>query len=263
MPESPPGVPWRLIHDEPAAGARNMAIDEVLMESVRAGAPPVLRFYDWEPDCLSIGYFQSIAEVDTQGYRRRGIEIVRRPTGGNAILHRDCLTYSVLLPAASPLVRGGIVASYRRLSRPFALALTELGAPVAAAPDSARPGAGLDCFAAPGPSELTLAGRKILGSAQTRRRGVVLQHGSLILKGVPDLATFTATGTDGVTPDSAPTLRDYLPDNPDSLLSSVARHAAAAWSANFQEDNLTPAENELAAALTRDKYATPRWTAIR
>ena len=169
-----------------------MAVDEILMDSVREGGPPVLRFYDWKEACLSIGYFQAFKEVDSVECGRRGIEVVRRPTGGNAILHGDCLTYAVIVSSSSSIVSGGIVPSYRRLSRPFRMALDELGAPVATASDSARPASGFDCFAAPGPFELTLAGRKILGSAQTRRRGAVLQHGSLMLGGAQGTYTFAS-----------------------------------------------------------------------
>jgi lipoate-protein ligase A len=239
-----------------------MAVDESLMESVRQGGPPVLRFYDWEPACLSIGYFQAIAAVNSRECCRRGIDIVRRPTGGNAILHQGCLTYSVALPVSSPLVDGGIVSSYRRLSRPFQETLLEFGAPVVPAPASVRPVAGFDCFAAPGPYEITLAGRKILGSAQTRRRGVVLQHGSLFVGPAPDIAGCSSAPSNG-RPPPGPNLLDFLPDGPGDLPNAIARHCSGAWSGRFEDDNLSPAENELASSLARDKYSTPRWTEIR
>jgi lipoate-protein ligase A len=239
-----------------------MAVDESLMESVREGGPPVLRFYDWEPACLSIGYFQAIAAVNSRECCRRGIDIVRRPTGGNAILHQGCLTYSVVLPVSSPLVDGGIVPSYRRLSRPFQEALLEFGAPVVPAPASVRPEAGFDCVAAPGPYEITLAGRKIFGSAQTRRRGVVLQHGSLFLGPAPDIAGYSSTPSNGLA-SPGPNLLDFLPDGPGDLPNAIARRCSGAWSAQFEDDDLSPAENELASCLARDKYSTPRWTEIR
>ena len=232
------------------------------MESVRQGGPPVLRFYDWEPACLSIGYFEAFAAVDSRECRRRGIDIVRRPTGGNAILHEQCLTYSVVLPACSSLVDGGIVPSYRRLSRPFQEALLEVGAPVATAPDSARPATGFDCFAAPAPHEITLAGRKILGSAQTRRRGVVLQHGSLISGVTPDLTCLSSTPSDSH-PSPGPPLLEFLPDGPGALPTAIAHHCAVGWSAHFQNDDLSLAESELASSLVWDKYSTSRWTEIR
>src|SRR2546430_8778970 len=92
---------WRLLLDPPAEGAWNMAVDEVLLEGVAAGSsPPTLRFYTWTPACLSLGYFQPFSVVNVEGCRGLGIDIVRRPTGGRAILHDRELTYSVALPAS-------------------------------------------------------------------------------------------------------------------------------------------------------------------
>jgi lipoyl(octanoyl) transferase len=254
---------WRLIVTEPGPGAGNMAVDEALMESVRAGGSPVLRFYDWQPACLSIGYFQKFAAVDASECRRQGIEIVRRLTGGNAILHRECVTYAVIVGTDAELVAGGVVASQRRLSAPFAEALREAGAPVAAAPDSAQPAKGFDCFAEPGPWELTLEGRKVLGSAQTRRRRVVLQHGSLMLGAHGTFALAVGgNGTESVSSCTSP-LRDYLPDGGVGLREAIASRAAAAWSVELREDRLTAAEEERAADLAREKYTAPGWTGIR
>ncbi len=200
------------------------------MESVRAGGSPVLRFYDWEPACLTIGYFQEFAVVDASECRRQGIEIVRRLTGGNAILHRECVTYAVIVGTGVELVAGGVVASQRRLSEPFAGALREMGAPVAAAPESARPAKGFDCFAEPGPWELTLEGRKVLGSAQTRRRGVVLQHGSLMLAGSSGSIAFAAGGNGAESVYTCTsTLRDYLPEGGEGLRRRRRRSGRRRW----------------------------------
>src|SRR3981189_824115 len=85
---------WRLLLDPPAGGAWNMAVDEVLLDGVAAGeAPPTLRFYQWTPPCLSLGYFQAIDVVDFEGCRAHGVEVVRRPSGGRTILHDRELTY--------------------------------------------------------------------------------------------------------------------------------------------------------------------------
>jgi lipoate-protein ligase A len=254
---------WRLIVTAPGPGSGNMAVDEALMESVRAGGSPVLRFYDWEPACLSIGYFQEFAAVDASECRRQGIEIVRRLTGGNAILHRECVTYAVIVGTDSRLAAGGVAASQRRLSEPFAAALREAGAPVVAAADSARPAKGFDCFAEPGPWELTLAGRKVLGSAQTRRRRVVLQHGSLMLGSARGTADLAAGDSGEIGAESGRVLRDYLPDGGEGLPAASASRAAAAWSVELREDGLTPAEEERAAALAQEKYTAPGWTGTR
>src|SRR2546423_9952589 len=90
---------WRLLLDPPAARAWNMAVDEFLLDCWAAvGAPPTLRFYGWAPPCLSLGYFQPFGVVDVAGCRSLGVEVVRRPTGGRAILHDRELTYSLALP---------------------------------------------------------------------------------------------------------------------------------------------------------------------
>src|SRR5690349_2496197 len=92
---------WRLLNDPPASGAWNMAVDEALLEGVASGrSPATLRFYSWRPACLSLGYFQPFGIVDVSGCRARGVDVVRRPTGGRAILHDRELTYSLTLPAS-------------------------------------------------------------------------------------------------------------------------------------------------------------------
>ena len=101
---------WRLLLDPPAAGAWNMAVDEVLLNGTAAGiSRPTLRFYQWMPPCLSLGYFQDFSVVNLDGCRALGVEVVRRPTGGRAILHDRELTYSVALPASVLGHDGGVL----------------------------------------------------------------------------------------------------------------------------------------------------------
>src|SRR5947207_15142687 len=119
---------WRLLLDKPSSGAWNMAVDEVLLDGVAAGtAPPTLRFYEWTPACLSLGYFQPFDVVDLDGCRALGVEVVRRPTGGRAILHDRELTYSVALPASVLGHDGGVLPSYYRLSLLLQDGLRRLG----------------------------------------------------------------------------------------------------------------------------------------
>ncbi len=180
---------WRLIESPAADGATNMAIDVAIAEAVAEGeAPPTVRFYRWDPPCLSLGRRQAVEEVDLWRCRADGVEVVRRPTGGRAILHADELTYSVILPETDPRAAGGVLETFRRFSEAFAQALRDLGIPdVALAPrlDPVARGDGFVCFEVPTDYELTVGGRKIMGSAQWRHRGVVLQHGSLPLDGDP------------------------------------------------------------------------------
>jgi lipoate-protein ligase A len=96
-----------------------MAVDEAILESVAVGtSPATLRLYDWSPACLSLGYAQDAEDVDLERLRARGWDLVRRPTGGRAILHADEITYAVIGPASDPRFAGGILDSYRRLDPP-------------------------------------------------------------------------------------------------------------------------------------------------
>ncbi|MCS6963741.1 lipoate--protein ligase family protein [Thermoflexus sp.] len=192
---------WRLLWSPPADGATHMAIDVAMVEAVAEGkAPPTVRFYCWEPPCLSLGRRQSVSEVDLQRCQAEGVEVVRRPTGGRAILHANELTYSVVFPETDLRAMGGVLETFRRFSEAFAHALRALGvSDVALAPrlDPVARGSGFVCFEVPTDYELTVNGRKIMGSAQWRHQGVVLQHGSLPLAGDPGaIARYLKNGPD-------------------------------------------------------------------
>lgn len=179
-----------------------MALDEALLLSVIEGAAPVVRFYSWEPPTLSLGVNQSIREVDREECARRGFGLVRRPTGGRAVLHQHELTYSVAARVNDPRVSGGVIESYRKISAALLAGLRRLGVQVEAAePDpwlyremararreSERDPAtaaelehGAVCFNTASSYELGVGGKKLVGSAQSRRGGVLLQHGSILL----------------------------------------------------------------------------------
>jgi lipoate-protein ligase A len=183
-----PHATWRLLDTGWSDGATNMAIDEAILLGVAAGtSPPTLRFYGWQPPCVSVGYGQPLRdEIDLEACRRLGYTWVRRPTGGRAILHVDELTYSVVAPLKEPRVAGDILTSYRRLSTGLIAGLSRLGCKAAQAEEGAnrRPAdRSAACFDEPSPYEVMARGRKLVGSAQARRRRVVLQHGTLPLEG--------------------------------------------------------------------------------
>ena len=190
MPESsPPDLPWeewRLVGTGEHDGPTNMAIDEAILLSVSEGrSPPTIRFYAWRPPCASIGYAQSMRDtIDLDACRERGYDWVRRPTGGRAVLHVDEFTYSVTAPQGNPRVHGDILSSYRRLSRGLVAGLRYLGAEVRQTEDvEVRGSESAACFDVSSQYEVTALGRKLVGSAQVRRRGIVLQHGALPLRG--------------------------------------------------------------------------------
>ena len=168
-------------------GAWNMAIDSAIAEAVAAGEQlPTLRLYGWEPFCLSLGYGQRSREADPHALKARGWNLVRRPTGGKAILHGDELTYSLCLPLDHPLAGGDVVESYRRISVGLLRALDRLGVTALAerqGDGDRRLPAGPVCFAMPSHYEISVAGRKLIGSAQLRRKGLMLHHGTIPLTG--------------------------------------------------------------------------------
>ena len=168
-------------------GAANMAIDCAIMEAAAASQqPPTLRLYGWTPFCLSLGYGQRLSDVDLRALEENGWHLVRRPTGGKAILHGGELTYSLCLPADHPLLTGSVVDSYQRIGRALLRGLQELGLPASSRPragDLPLEETGPVCFQAPSHYEITFGGRKLIGSAQMRRKHGVLQHGTLPLRG--------------------------------------------------------------------------------
>ncbi len=185
---------WRIIYSPPAPGAWNMALDEAILEAVTQGdQPPTLRFYAWEPACLSLGHAQPSADVNLPVLASHGWQVVRRPTGGRAILHTDELTYSISAHQDNPLMTGGILESYRRISLALVKGLELLGIGANAESQYLLPNGSVKnaavCFEVPSNYEITANGKKLIGSAQARRSLGVLQHGSLPLFG--DLTRIT------------------------------------------------------------------------
>ena len=264
---------WRLLLDEPSPGAWNMAVDEVLLDAVASGAgPPTLRFFRWRPACLSLGYFQSHQVVDIDACRAAGVEVVRRPTGGRAILHDRELTYSVTLPLRALGQDQGVLPSYHRLSRGLLEGFRMLGVPVSLAKPAV--GAALSdhgpaCFDRPSAHELLLFGRKLAGSAQVRRQQALLQHGSILFAPQVDSllrclrldpATrerWRAEMTAGVTG-----LEEVGSFDSDAIAHAIASAFSRVFEAELAPATLTPREHEQARALADGKYATAAWTAL-
>lgn len=265
---------WRLLVDVPAGGAWNMAVDEVLLEGVAAGAtPPTLRFYEWTPPCLSLGYFQPIDVVDVDGCRALGVEVVRRPTGGRAILHDRELTYSVALPASVLGHDGGVLPSYYRLSLALQDGLRRLGVPATLAPESAAggPGHGPVCFDRPSAHEILLRGRKLVGSAQMRRGGGILQHGSILIE--PRIDKLRAClrlsqDSDGSTvghglerlEDGVAGLAEIGVTQPRRIAAALAEAFAERFGVSLRRAPLQSEELAAAMALASSKYGSAAWT---
>jgi lipoate-protein ligase A len=269
-----PAATWRLLMADPLAndGATNMAIDEAVLSCVATlQSPPTLRFYAWDPPCVSAGYSQPMRDlVDLDACRRDGVTWVRRPTGGRAILHTDELTYSMAVPASEKWVRGGVVASYRHLSRGLLAGLRLLGLEVvqAEATDEQAAEGSAACFDAPSHYEITVRGKKLLGSAQVRRHKAVLQHGALPLSG--DVTRLV--GYLRLPDDERAALGAELACRAITLEEAVGRavpilEVAEALAQGFAQvlnlklepGQLTHQEQALARQLCQEKYADDGW----
>ena len=165
-----------------------MAADEALVRSVAKDAHPVIRVYGWQPPALSFGYAQHISrEVDIQKVRTQNIDIVRRATGGRAVLHWNELTYSVICAKDDPIMGGSINDAYRKISEGLMAGVRHLGANVSfesrrqTQPSPRGKELTAPCFTSTAQYEVTLLGRKLIGSAQQRIGNTLLQHGSLLL----------------------------------------------------------------------------------
>ncbi len=269
-----PRATWRLLITPPNDGATNMAIDEAMAEAAAAGeAPPTLRFYQWEPPCLSLGRNQPVAEVDRVVCARLGYDVVRRPTGGRSILHTDELTYSVTGAISEPRLAGGVLDAYLRLAEALQLALERLGLPVHKAPGSTRTGPDVSaaCFEVPSAYEITVAGKKLIGSAQSRRQGWVLQHGSLPLTGditrVVDCLHLPAAGERAALHEMlatrATTLAEVMPQPPsfDEVAQVMIEAFQATLDIDLEPGTLDPNEEARVTRLLASHYRSEAWTA--
>lgn len=255
----------------PGSAAWNMAVDEAILLHHGAGSvPPTLRLYRWSPPAVSIGYFQPLSEhVDLAACRALGLDVVRRPTGGRAVLHDKEITYSITL--SQRILPGGVAATYRLLSTAVLHALAGFGLAAELARPAVRLGrtAGSACFDAPARYELVVDGRKVAGSAQMRRGGVILQHGSLPLEfdGARLLAVLRNAGgiRDKAGRDRGIGIYELLGAAVpvERLEAALAAAFARTLGIEFVEGRLTPEEEETARRLTAEKYGTEGWTALR
>lgn len=181
---------WRLLLDDKAPGAWNMAVDLVILEAMREGAaPPTVRLYDWIRPTLSLGYAQRLDDVRLEACHEDGLDLVRRPTGGRAVLHgAGDYTYAIVASEQEGFP-ASVSGAYARIARALARALAHLDLQVTVAPGSHASGLTRACFATATKADLTAQGKKLVGSSQLRREGGFLQHGALMVSQEPDAIT--------------------------------------------------------------------------
>lgn len=240
-----------------------MALDRALTEGVQGGARPVLRFYRWTPACLSLGRHQPARDAyDLEALRARDLHVVRRPTGGRAVLHDRELTYSVIVPDRA---LGGPRPCYAAVNRTLVRGLQRLGVAATLQPrsSSTAPVPSLvPCFRDPTEGEVVAGGRKLVGSAQVRERGVLLQHGSLLLEGdqaeVRELLRSPSPPDEG---ERAAVLRDFCDPLPswEVLTAALIAGFEEELGCRLERTEPSPAEAARARELALH-YADPAWT---
>jgi lipoate-protein ligase A len=272
-------VKVRLLSQGPLAGKHNMGVDEAVQRACERGvSPPTLRFYQWEPACLSLGYFQDVhKEVSLDGLKEAGVDLVRRATGGKAVLHDDELTYSVVVSEKD--LPGSVLETYHKISEALVLGFQNLGIPAAIAAlergvtsrDARFRQAA--CFSAPSWYEIVVMGKKLIGSAQNRKNGVILQHGSIpfgfdsaklvrcLNTSSPEHAKRAETMLDRKAIGVSQALgRDV---NREELEREIVKGFRDALGWELEPGELTEAESAEAMDLAEEKYGRDRWTMER
>jgi lipoate-protein ligase A len=251
---------WRLLLTEPQTGAENMALDEALMARARRSGENVLRVYSWSEPTLSLGRHQRARDVYLPALaREHGVAIVRRMTGGRALLHHREVTYSVTAPATGD---GSLHRSYSAINEMLVAGLARLGVRVSPALPVARMPvpASAPCFEQPATGELVVNGRKLVGSAQVREDGALLQHGSILIEDDQTLIGCLAAYPVGAVAPAA-TLHDAMgripavPEVASALFDAVRElHGTDATPLALDEQTL----EQRARALAR--YRSDDWT---
>ncbi len=239
----------RLIPLSSHSAAMNMSIDQAILESVDAGAPPTLRFYGWSKPSLSLGYFQKVADRRLH-QKSVGIDCVRRSTGGGAIVHHHELTYSIAIPTPQNAT-GARKELYRAAHDGFIRTLAEFGVRAYRHADVVgRLSTAEDflCFRRRTDDDLVVSGYKVLGSAQRRARSAVLQHGSLLIRSsefAPELP-----GIHNLT---------SRPIDAGELCSVFAKDVGASLDVKWAQGDLAASESRGAERIEETRFGAPEW----
>jgi lipoate-protein ligase A len=249
-----------------------MAVDEAMVEHIGRGeSSPTLRLYAWTPPCLSLGHAQPFSDIDLTRLEARGWDMVRRPTGGRAILHTDELTYSVTTAPDEPMMAGSVLESYNRVAAALleAVCLLGLKAEIKDTGSAERDASNPVCFEVQSSSEITANGKKLIGSAQARRKEGILQHGSLPLTGDLSRITQALAFEDEAARLAAAERLLGRATTVESVLGRAVSwdEAAAAFGKafeavlglRFERCPISESEMRRADELVREKYAHPSW----
>src|SRR3954453_9442553 len=273
---------WRFIDSGNSSPSFNMALDEALLDWHSEGKiPPVVRFYGWDPATLSVGYFQKVEkEIDMEAVNAHQLGFVRRPTGGRGVLHEHELTYSVIVSEEHPEMPNSVTEAYRVISEGILKGFHHLGLEAYfAVPktteerDALKNPRSAVCFDAPSWYELVVEGRKVEGSAQTRQKGVILQHGSILLDLDEDkLFSLFKYPSDRVKERMRKAFKDKaVAINAISPRTVSIDQAKQAFKTGFAEGldihlepyKLTEAEISYVNQIAKDRYESDKWHFMR
>ena len=255
---------WRLIDSGKCDPAFNMALDEALALSVRLGSsPPVLRFYGWKFPSVTLGCFQKIADIDLEYCMAREIPVVRRPTGGRAILHDAELTYSFSARTDLDFFSGGLIDSYQSISEAFRKALHHIGlqADVRREREKGAILAGSPlCFQSSSYGEVLLNGRKIVGAAQKRWSDGLLQQGTLPYRHNEELMLRICRVSRDDLRRCMTGIREALPELDEGRLKDALTAAFEdRFGVRLVASSPSPAEAQQAEVLLEQKYLLDSW----
>ncbi len=255
---------FRLINSGKLSPAMNMAIDEALLD----GPQPVLRFYQWQPAGISIGFFQKMKEeINIAECKKQGIGYVRRLTGGKAVLHDMELTYSIILDEKT--MPKSIIESYKIISQGILIALEKLGFKAQMKESLEKKPSSSICFNESSYYEIIVGNKKIVGSAQTRKKGKLLQHGSVLIDiDINKLCSLFNSDSEQTRKETGKRITSLKKElRREITFEEVAEAMTFGFQTNFEcefrIDNLTKQEFLLAEKLAEKKYSTDEWNFMR
>jgi len=249
---------WRLIDTKSSNAFYNMAVDEALMKLNKI---PVLRFYTWKPTAVSLGYFQSIKDIDLGFCKKNKIELVRRITGGKAVFHDKELTYSFVIDEGK--VPKSVVGSYKKISNSVLIALRNLGIDAKFKDKGVKQTKTPVCLNNPSWYEIVVGNKKIAAAAQTRKKGKLLQHGPILLDIDYKKLCSVFKNNKNLINETNKKIISIKRLNKQIKIENLKKELKKGFEDNFKvkfkEDVLTKEEEKLIKKLMKEKYKTKGW----
>lgn len=259
---------WRWISSGFAGGADQMAMDKAVLEHASEIGKPTMRVYFWKPYCISLGFHQSVKSIDMDRCRRDTIDVVRRPTGGRAVLHAEEVTYSVIIPKEHSFFSQNISDVYNKISMGLCAGIQKLGIPARLEKRSLdmrahyQSSLAASCFSAAARNEILVEGKKLVGSAQRNLAMGILQHGSILVDeahlNLPDYLSQVPEAEKKSMKDTIAgktvTMRGFLKNaiSYEEIVTGLKNGMAETLSISFEEGDLSEAERRIAESIENE-----------